>query len=110
MSSKYLLIGIALALPFFLANALVALQAEFFLSILRPSGVMTFYEQILVLVLMALVCVGGIVALLPIAKNRRLYILNALVGLAFVTFSIFAGHGLAYDFYKCDILQIPNCE
>lgn len=107
---RSLVIGIALSLPFFIANALVALQAELFLSLLRPLGQTTSYEQILVLVLIALVGVGGIVSLLPILKDRRLYVINVVVGVALVAFAMFGGYGLGYDFYKCDILQIPNCD
>lgn len=110
ISSRYLYFGIALSLPFLIANVLVAMQAQFFLSFLRPFGQTTSYEQVLVLALIALLGVGGLVALLPIVKDRRLYAVNAIVGTALIAFSIFAGYGLGYDFYKCDILQIPNCD
>lgn len=109
-SKRSLLIGIALALPFFLANVLVAMKAKLFLLFLRPSGQTTGYEQILVLILIALVGVGGFVALLPILRDRRLYIVNALVGVVFIIFALFAGYGLGMDFYHCDILNIPNCD
>ena len=110
ISSRYLYFGIALSLPFIVANVLVAMQAEFFLSLLRPLGQTTSYEQILVFILIALVCVGGLVALLPILKDRRLYIVNAIVGVGFTIFALFAGYGLGIDFYHCDILKIPNCD
>jgi len=38
ISKRSLFFGIALTIPFFIANALVATQAELFLSILRPLG------------------------------------------------------------------------
>ncbi len=101
---------IAFALPFLIANTLVALQEEFFLSLLRPSGEMTSYEQVLVLTLITLVGIGGLIALLPILKERRLYIANAVVGALFITFAVFAGYELGKDFYHCDILRIPNCD
>ncbi len=104
-----LFLGIAFALPFLIANALVAIQAEFFLSLLRPQGQSMNYEHFLVLALIALVGVGGVVTLLPILRGR-LYIVNAIVGVAFVAFALFGGYGLGYDFYKCDILKIPNCD
>lgn len=110
LSKRSLLIGIALALPFFIANALVVTQMKFFLLLLRPAGQTTNYEYLLVLVLIALVGVGGGVALLPIVKERRVYIVNAIVGVLFIAFAIFGGYGLGYDFYKCDILHIPNCD
>jgi ABC-type maltose transport system permease subunit len=103
-------IGVALALPFFIANVLVVMQASFFLSLLRPFGQSRGYEQILVLSLIALVGVGGLVALSPILKERRFYAVNAIVGLALVAFAVFAGYGLGMDVYHCDILKIPNCD
>ncbi len=110
ISNRSLFVGIALALPFLIANALVAMQADFFLSLLRPLGQTTNYEHLLVLVLIALVGVGGLVALLPILRNRRLYVVNAIVGVAFVWFALFGGFELGKDFYHCDILKIPNCD
>lgn len=110
LSKRSLLVGIALSLPFLVANALVAMQAEIFLSWLRPYGQTTSYEQLLVLVLIALVGIGGLVALLPVWKDRRLYPVNAIVGAVFITFALFAGYGLSVDFYHCDILNIPNCD
>lgn len=109
-STRSLWIGIALALPFFIANALVVMQASFFLSLIRPLGEVTRFEQHLVLALIALVGVGGAVSLVPILKDRRVYAVNALVGVVFVAFALHAGYGIGYDFYKCDILQIPNCD
>lgn len=110
VSSRHLYTGIAFAVPFFIANVLVALQSQLFLKILRPLGETTSYEQVLVLALIALVGVGGLVALWPILKDKRLYVVNAIVGVAFVWFALFGGYALGYDFYKCDILQIPNCD
>lgn len=110
INKRYLFIGIAFSLPFFIANALVRLQADFFLSFIRPLGETTGFEQRLVLALIALVGVGGLVALLPILKDRRLYVVNAIVAVVFVAFALSAGYGIGYDFYKCDILKIPNCD
>ncbi len=110
ISSRYLYWGLALALPFLIANALVRMQAQFFLTFIRPLGGTTRFEQYLVLALIALVGVGGLVSLVPILKERRFYIVNAIVGVAFIAFAIFAGHGIGYDFYNCDILKIPNCD
>ncbi|MEN9557834.1 MAG: hypothetical protein RL141_203 [Candidatus Parcubacteria bacterium] len=110
ISKRYLLLGIAFSLPFLIANALVAMQAQLFLSLLRPMGQTTGYEQVLVLTLIALVGAGGVVALLPLLKDKRLYIVNAIVGVVLIAFSLFAGYGLGVDVYRCDILNIPNCD
>ncbi len=110
VSSRSLLLATALSLPFFIANVLVAMQAKLFLSLLRPLGQTTSYEQIFVLTLIALVGVGGVTSLLPILRERRLYVVNAIVGGVFFAFALFAGFGLGIDFYHCDILKIPNCD
>lgn len=110
ISKRPLFLGLAFSLPFFIANVLVAIQAQFFLSLIRPLGETTSYEHALVLGLIALVGVGGIVALIPMVRERRLYVINAIVGVAFVAFAVSAGYGIGYDFYKCDILKIPNCD
>lgn len=110
VSSRHLLIGLTFALPFLIANVLVAMKSELFLSLLRPFGETTNYEQILVLVLVALVGVGGLIAMWPVLRERRLYAINALVGIALIAFALFAGYGLGKDVYHCDVLQIPNCD
>lgn len=105
-----LIFGVLLALPFFVANALVAMQSKWFLYLLRPMGETTGYEQVFVLALMAFVLIGGLVALFPVLKDRKLYIVNVLIGIALVVFAVLAGHGLVLDFYHCDVLRIPNCD
>mgnify|MGYP003394028291 CR=1 FL=1 len=110
VSKRFLLIGIAFSLPFVIANALVAMREEFFLSLLRPAGEMTNYEQVLVLTLIALVGAGGLVALLPIVKERRVYVVNALLGAVFIALAVFLGYELGKDFYHCEVLKIPNCD
>lgn len=107
---RSLLISITFALPFLFGNALVALQSQIFLSFLRPIGQTTSHEQLLVLILIALVGVGGFVALFPILKKRRLYVVNAVVAMAFLAFAIFGVYALGKDFYNCSILKIPNCD
>jgi hypothetical protein len=110
INRRSLLLGLGLSLPFFIANVLVVTQAAFFIAFLRPLGQTTGYEQILVLVLIGLVGVGGLVTLLPMLKDRRIYIVNAIVGLMLVVFALFAGYGLGMDVYHCDVLKIPNCD
>ncbi len=110
MSTRPLLLGTAFALPFFIANVLVAMHSPLFLSLIRPSGESSGGEQILVLVLIALVGIGGLFALLPLVSERKFYTVNALVGITMILFAIFAGYGLGEDVYHCNILQIPNCD
>ncbi len=107
--NKSLYIGLLLAAPFFVLNALVvsgARVAEIIRSTLESAG----YAQVFILGLLALVFVGGIVALYPVITTRRLLILNIVVGLVLVGFATVAGYGLGKDVYHCDVLKIPNCD
>lgn len=108
-TNKHLFVGIIFALPFFILNALVVSGAPI-LKIIRPYMETTGHEQILIIALLALVFVGGVVSFYPVVKNRRLMILNILVAITFISFSVMAGYGLGKDIYRCDILQIPNCD
>ena len=110
VNSRFLFMGLALALPFAIANALVVMQSRLFLLLLRPSGQTTGYEQVFVLILIALVGIGGFVVLFPIVKERRVYLLNATIGATLIMFALFAGYGLGLDVYHCDVLKIPNCD
>ncbi len=110
ISSPYLFYGVVLSLPFAIANALVVLKSELFLSLLRPFGTTTGYEQVLVLTLITLVGVGGLVTLVPLLREKKLYVVNAIIGVGFIIFALFAGYGLGVDVYHCDILKIPNCD
>ena len=107
--NKNLFIGILFALPFFILNALVVSGVSI-LKILRPEGHTTGYEQIFILGLLSLVFIGGVVSLYPAMKARRLMVLNVVVGVLLVGFSVVAGYGLGSDVYHCDILRIPNCD
>jgi hypothetical protein len=107
--NKHLFIGIIFALPFFILNALVVSGAPV-LKMIRPYIETTGFEQILILVLLALVFIGGVISLYPVIKDRRFMVANILVAVLFVGFSIMAGYGLGKDVYHCDILQIPNCD
>lgn len=105
-----LFLGIFFALPFFILNALVAINAPAVLKLLRPDAHTTGSEQILIFGLISLVCIGGLISLYPAIKTRRLVILNIVVGVLLIGFSVMAGYGLGIDVYHCNILKIPNCD
>ncbi len=107
--NKYLYIGLAFALPFFVLNFFVATGAPV-VSFLRSLSASGYEEQYLILGLIVLVFVGGVVSLYPVIKERRILILNMLLAVLLIGFSCAAGYGLAEDFYNCNVLQIPNCD
>ncbi len=109
MLNKHLLIGAALALPFFMLNALVVSEAPV-ADIIRLVGEATIGGPMFVLALLALVFIGGIFSLYPVFTNRRFLTLNILVGVSLIVFSAWAGNGLGKDVYRCEIMQIPNCD
>ncbi len=107
--NKHLYLGIILASPFFILNALVVSGFPV-LKILALDTFPSLYEQFLILSLISFVFIGGIVSLYPAIRNLRFMVLNILVGILFVGFSVLGGYGMGVDFYHCEILKIPNCD
>ena len=76
---------------------------------------MTFLEQFFLFSLLGLVFIGGIISIYPSIKRGvdgkiNFYLSNFIVGVVLIIFSTMATYGLAEDFYKCEILRIPNCD
>lgn len=108
VSSRYLFLGIALSLPFVVANfiAVTGLEPVYsWLVELGPYGVFT---------LITLGFLGGVVALLPLCTKGQtgyqVFVLNAVIGVTLIVFFIFVGFALGEEIYRCDILRIPNCD
>lgn len=107
--------GALFLLPFIAANAIVGNRIEPFFSLIRPGPHTGPREYALLGVVLLLILVGAAVAARPIVRrnangDRRFYPVNAavavLLGMAFVVLSL----GLGADIYRCDVLDIPNCD
>lgn len=106
--------GFLYVLPFFVVNLIVGLRIEPLYSLLGAIPLIR-RSPIIPLLLLLLFPIGAWVALRPIwSKNaqgkRTVYILNGFV--AFVMLSVFLviGAALGEEWYRCDVMKIPNCD
>lgn len=109
------LVGVLFALPFAILNAIVATRLEPFFSTIRPGIHTSWIEYILLFIVVALFPVGAFIAIRPILRKsadgaRRFYVVNGLVAaLLVIAFGVLAV-GLGLEIYRCDVLQVPNCD
>ena len=109
------LVGLLFLAPFVLLNAIVGNRIEPFFSLIRPGLHTSPFEYILLVIVLLLIPVGSFIAIRPLfqrrAEGKRIFylvniILAALLLIAFIMISV----GLGSDIYRCDVLQIPNCD
>lgn len=109
------LIGLFFIAPFALLNAIVGNRIEPFFSLIRPDIHTGPYEYLVLFIVLLLIPVGSYIALQPILHRgaegkRSFYPLNVLLAavllMVFVTLSV----ALGSEIYRCDVLQIPNCD
>lgn len=100
------LLGLFCLLPFATLNAIVASRLEPFFSLIRPGEHTSPAELFLLATSLLLMPVGAYVAL----RKRTFYLANiaaAILLLAvFTTLSLVLGE----EIYRCEILQLPNCD
>jgi len=109
------LVGVLFALPFAILNAIVATQLEPFFSTIRPGIHTSWIEYILLFIAVTLLPIGASIAIRPILRKsadgaRRFYVVNglvvALLVIAFCALVVVLGS----EIYRCDVLQVPNCD
>src|SRR5688500_1827851 len=107
------LIGGLFMVPFAAANAIVGNRIEPFFSFIRPDAHTSAREYVLLAVVLACLPVGAFIAVQPMlrgADGRRFHLANAAVALVLLALFVFLSVGLGADIYRCDVLQIPNCD
>ncbi len=107
--------GIAFALPFLVLNAIVAERIEPFFSVVRPGDHTGPFEYPLLLIVLSLLPVGAAVALSPVWRGggdgpRAYSPANILVAAVLITGFLVLAIALGTEIYRCDVLQIPNCD
>ncbi|HET9588805.1 MAG TPA: hypothetical protein VFO91_08455 [Anaerolineales bacterium] len=109
------LVGLFFIVPFALLNAIVGNRIEPFFSLIRPAIHTGPHEYLVLFIVLLLIPVGSYIALQPIlhrgAEGRRRFypvsvLLAAVLLMVFVTLSA----ALGSEIYRCDVLQIPNCD
>lgn len=105
------LLGSLCALPFVLMNFVVALRVEPFYANLGSVPVIR-NSPVTPLLLLLLFPVGAFVAMRPLFAGGKKsgYAINILVSMLLIATFIPLFLALGQDLYRCDILQIPNCD
>ncbi len=111
---RALLIGILFILPFILVNFIVALRLEPFYSFLG-SFMLIRNSTLTPLVLLLLFPIGAFVAARPMIRknadgNRRMHLVNAIFVTTTIIIFLVLFAVLGEEAYRCDVLQIPNCD
>jgi hypothetical protein len=109
------LVGLLFIVPFALLNTIVANRIEPFFSLIRPGIHTSPLEYILLPIVLLLLPVGAFIAIRPMLRKgadvkRKLYLVNCTLATLLVIVFVLLSVGLGSDIYRCDILQIPNCD
>ena len=108
-------VGSLLALPFLILNAIVGSQLEPFISFIRLDTHTGLIEYGLLAIVLLLLPFGAFIAARPMFQKeaggkRKFYPVNIIIAAILVTGFIALTVGLGSDIYRCDVLQIPNCD
>ena len=113
--TRAVFVGVLFVLPLVAMNAIVGIRLEPFFSLIRPGIHTSPREYVLLATALILIAVGAFVAARPMrgigADGRRRFhavnaILAALLSILFVVLTL----ALGSDIYRCDVLDIPNCD
>jgi hypothetical protein len=109
------LTGALLLVPFVVLNTIVANRIEPFVSLIRPGIHTSALEYVLLFTVLLLMPVGALIALRPMLERRtdgrrRRYLGNGLVAAVMLIAFLLLSVGLGVEIYRCDVLQIPNCD
>ncbi len=111
--------GLLLALPFMLLNAIASNRIEPFYSLFQigaPGGLVANPIGTLALIgSLLLLPVGAFVAVWPMLHQpagdvRRIPAINVALALIMIVLFVLIVGAFASEFYRCDILGIPNCD
>jgi hypothetical protein len=104
------LIGLLFTLPFLVLNAIVGSQIEPFLTFIRPTGHTSNFEYFLLAVVLLLLPIGALVVANPMWQKRKFFFVNTVLALIMLSSFVAISVGLGSDIYRCDVLQIANCD
>lgn len=109
------LIGLLFIAPFVILNAIVGNRIEPFFSLIRPGIHTGPYEYILLFIVLLLIPIGSFISIRPIFQKgaegkRNFYLVNAIFAALLLIVFVMLFVGLGSEIYRCDVLQIPNCD
>jgi hypothetical protein len=101
--------GFLFSLPFIFTNFVVSLRIEPIYSFLGsfPS---VRNSSFLPLILLLLFPVGAFIAIKPMLRKKKFYMANTMVALFLIVVFVVLFAVLGQELYRCDVLQIPNCD
>ena len=108
-------IGLLFIAPFVLLHTIVGNRIEPFFSLIRPGIHTSTFEYILLFIVLFLIPVGSFIAIRPIFQRgaegkRKFHLLNAVLAALLLIVVVMLFVGLGSEIYRCDVLQIPNCD
>ena len=109
------LLGFLLILPFLTLNMVVANRIEPLFSLIRPGIHTSAFEYVLLAIVLFLIPVGAFIAIRPMLEKgsdgkRKFYLANGVLAAILLLVFVLLSVGLGSDIYRCDVLQIPNCD
>jgi len=109
------LTGLLLFAPFVILNTIVAGRIQPFFSLIRPGEHTSPQEYVVLFSAIFLILFGALLAARPMLQKgpdgkRRIYPLNGIVTAILLLVFVWLSAGLGSDIYRCDVLQIPNCD
>ena len=109
------LVGLLFTAPFVILNAIVGKRIEPFFSLVRPGIHTGPFEYILLIIVLLLIPVGSFIAIRPMFQKgaegkRKFYLVNAILAALLLIVFVMLSVGLGSEIYRCDVLQIPNCD
>ena len=113
------LVAFLFTLPFMVLNTIAGKQIEPFFTIFEVNTGGGFWDHpvghISLIVALLLLPIGAIIAMRPIFQKgadgkRKFHLLNILLAAVMLFLFILISGALLSEIYRCNVLQIPNCD
>jgi len=109
------LIGLLFIVPLIALNKIVGDRIEPFFSLIRPGIHTSPLEYVLLPIVLFLLPVGAFIAIRPMLRkeaneNRKFYLVNGTLATLLLAVFILISFAWGSEIYRCDVLQIPNCD
>lgn len=108
-------IGLLFIVPFMFLDWIVGDRIEPFFSLIRPGVHTSPLEYVLLPVVLLLMPVGAFIAVRPMLRKkadgkRKLYLVNGILAALLIGVFVIISVAWGSEVYRCDVLQIPNCD
>lgn len=108
-------IGLLFVVPLIVLNKIVGDRIEPFFSLIRPGIHTSPLEYVLLPIVLFLLPVGAFIAVRPMLRNgaegkRKLYPVNGILAVLLLAVFVLISVAFGSEVYRCDVLQIPNCD